>query len=58
LSEMKRRRLEREWVLTYATHREDTVKAYKETVAKGNTQTYSEFVESIRKDWIEEMMKG
>ena len=52
----KKRRLIAEWALIYATHKLETLRTYNGTVAKGNTQTYSEFVEEIRKDWIEEMM--
>ena len=54
---MKRKRLEREWALIYATHKDETLRTYQDSVRKGNKQTYSEFVEDIRKDWMEEMMK-
>lgn len=54
---MTERDLEAEWARIYALHRVETLRTYRETVEKGNKQTYSEFVEDIRKDWIEEMRK-
>jgi len=38
-------------------HKKETLEAYNDTVRRGNKQTYSEFVEAVRKDWVEEMLK-
>ena len=52
-----REQLAAEWSRLYPLYKHETLKTYQDSVAKGNTQTYSEFVETIRKDWIEEMLK-
>ena len=52
---MTEERLAREWLLHYAAHKQETIEVYNITVRGGNKQTYSEFVEEIRKEWMEEM---
>lgn len=52
----KKRRLMAEWLIIYAENKAETLRTYNDTVRHGNTETYSEFVEEIRKGWMEEMM--
>jgi len=52
-----REQLEAEWTRLYYMHKRETLETYNDTVRKGNKQTYSEFVEDIRKDWLKEMLK-
>ena len=52
-----REQLEAEWARLYPMHKKETLETYNDTVRRGNKQTYSEFVEAVRKDWVEEMLK-
>ena len=51
----KSHQLEREWSVLYVLFKNDTLKAYNHSVRGGNTQTYSQFVNDIKKDWMKEM---
>jgi len=51
-----RKELADEWVRLHSIFKKETFDTYNDTVRKGNKQTYSEFAESLRKDWIEEML--
>lgn len=50
-------RLESEWKVLCIRHYNETLEIYNEGVRSGNTQTYSEFMENIKKKWFKEMRK-
>lgn len=53
-----KQKLEREWDSLYILFKRDTHKTYQETVRKGNTETYSQFIDGVKKDWMKKMSGG
>ncbi len=56
MSKNTRESLAAQWPAIYALHEQESKETYQDTVKKGNTQTYSEFVEEMRAGWIKEML--
>jgi len=54
----KKQKLEREWDSLYILFKRDTLETYQDTVRKGNTETYSQFIEGIKKDWMKKKSGG